>query len=60
MGEDYSFFEKAKALGYELYIDQDISKGVYHLGTFAYNPQMMGIASELEGSATEMKESATR
>jgi hypothetical protein len=50
MGEDYSFFEKAKALGYELYVDHDISKGVYHLGTFAYNPQMIPVAQELQAA----------
>jgi hypothetical protein len=47
MGEDYLFFEKAKDLGYELYIDHDLSKKVNHLGTFAYNPMMLGIAGEL-------------
>jgi hypothetical protein len=47
MGEDYYFFEKAKDLGYELYIDQDLSKSVQHLGTFAYNPQMIPVAQEL-------------
>jgi hypothetical protein len=53
MGEDYSFFEKAKALGYELYVDHDISKAVYHLGTFAYNPQMIPVAEELKASHSE-------
>jgi hypothetical protein len=47
MGEDYYFCEKAKKLGYEIYIDHDISKRVYHIGTFGYNPQMMTIAGEI-------------
>jgi hypothetical protein len=47
MGEDYSFFEKAKALGYELYVDHDISKRVNHIGMFSYNPLMMGVAEGL-------------
>jgi hypothetical protein len=50
MGEDYSFFEKAKTLGYELYVDHDISKQVYHLGTFGYNPQMIPVAEEIEAA----------
>jgi hypothetical protein len=38
LGEDYTFFEKAKAAGYELFVDHDLSKEVHHIGTFAYNP----------------------
>jgi hypothetical protein len=53
MGEDYYFFEKAKDLGYELYIDQDLSKQVQHLGTFAYNPQMIPVAQELMNKTSD-------
>jgi hypothetical protein len=43
-GEDYVFFEKAKALGYECYVDHDISKAVYHVGSFGFNPLLMAQA----------------
>jgi hypothetical protein len=45
-GEDYVFFEKAKKLGYDLYIDHDISKQVWHMGTFGFNPLLHGQANE--------------
>lgn len=48
MGEDYLFFEKAKELGYELYIDHDLSKRVNHIGAFDYNPMMLGMIKEPE------------
>jgi hypothetical protein len=37
-GEDYAFCEKAKAAGYSLHIDHDISKEVMHVGSFEFNP----------------------
>lgn len=40
-GEDYSFFEKARALGHEFYVDHDLSKLVQHHGSFGYNPLLM-------------------
>ena len=43
----YGFQEKAKALGYEVWIDHDISKTVNHLGCFGYNPQMKTIVGEM-------------
>jgi hypothetical protein len=43
-GEDYVFFEKAKALGYECYVDHDISKAVYHSGAFGFNPLLIAQA----------------
>ena len=39
-GEDYDFFNKAMAAGFELYVDQDLSKEVNHIGSFAFNPLM--------------------
>lgn len=39
-GEDYIFFERAIAAGFELYIDHDLSKQVNHIGSFAFNPIM--------------------
>lgn len=39
-GEDYHFFDQARKAGFELYIDQDLSKQVNHLGSFAFNPMM--------------------
>lgn len=35
-GEDWSFCEKAEAAGYEIWIDHDVSKDIYHLGTYRY------------------------
>jgi len=43
-GEDYVFFEKARALGYECYVDHDISKAVYHSGAFGFNPLLISQA----------------
>jgi len=40
-GEDYVFFEKARGLGYNFYVDQDVSKQVLHYGAFGYSPQMV-------------------
>jgi hypothetical protein len=36
LGEDVYFCRKAGALGFETYIDQDLSKEVGHLGTFEF------------------------
>lgn len=35
-GEDYYFCKKAVDLGYEIYIDHDVSKMVKHIGTHEY------------------------
>lgn len=37
-GEDYVFFDRAHAAGFELYIDHDLSREVNHIGSFAFNP----------------------
>ncbi len=37
-GEDFAFCDKAKAAGFELHIDHDISKEVKHMGLFGYHP----------------------
>ena len=54
-GEDYVFFEKARARGYKFYVDQDVSKRVQHYGAFGYSPQMVeGLRSQAkreEGAA---------
>lgn len=39
-GEDYIFCEKARAAGYEIYVDLDISRDVNHLGPYPFNPWM--------------------
>ena len=46
MGEDYYFCEKARRAGYEIYVDQDLSKEVNHVGAFAYNPVLQSIEGE--------------
>jgi hypothetical protein len=40
-GEDYTFFEHARDLGHDFYVDHDLSKEVYHMGAFGYNPLMV-------------------
>ncbi len=37
-GEDYYFCEKVKKAGFQLYVDQDVSKEVGHVGEFVYYP----------------------
>jgi hypothetical protein len=37
-GEDYYFLAKAKALGFDVHIDHDLTKDVLHIGTFGYHP----------------------
>ena len=39
-GEDYSFCQKAKKLDQRIWVDQDLSKEVRHVGTFGYSPLM--------------------
>jgi hypothetical protein len=51
-GEDYIFFEKARAAGYELYVDHDLSKHVHHMGTFGFNPLLMARTAEVTQAAT--------
>lgn len=40
-GEDYAFFEKARAAGHDFYVDHDLSKEIFHLGTMGFNPLML-------------------
>lgn len=40
-GEDFSFFERARELGHDFYVDHDLSKEVFHMGAFGYNPLMV-------------------
>lgn len=35
-GEDWDFCEKAEAQGYEIWLDHDMSKSIYHLGLYNY------------------------
>lgn len=44
-GEDFDFFERARALGHPFYVDQDLSKEVYHMGSFGFNPLMMNMVN---------------
>jgi hypothetical protein len=45
-GEDFVFFDRARAAGFELYIDHDLSKQVNHIGTFAFNPLLHAAVEE--------------
>lgn len=40
-GEDYFFFHKTRQLGFEAYVDHDLSKEVLHLGTFGFHPLLL-------------------
>lgn len=40
-GEDFGFFDRARTLGHEFYVDHDLSKEVFHMGSFGFNPVMM-------------------
>lgn len=40
IGEDFTLFNKLNALGYELKIDMNLSKEIYHMGTFAYGKNL--------------------
>jgi hypothetical protein len=46
-GEDYVFFDRARAAGFELYIDHDLSKQVNHMGGFAFNPLLGHAAANM-------------
>lgn len=37
LGEDFYFFDKANALGFEAYVDHDLSKEVFHMGIHGFN-----------------------
>ena len=41
-GEDYSFCEKIKQAGFELWVDHDVSKEVEHIGTIGFSPLHRG------------------
>jgi hypothetical protein len=45
-GEDFVFFDRARAAGFELYIDHDLSKQVNHLGSFAFNALLQASVQE--------------
>lgn len=47
-GEDYLFCDRAKDLGYEIHIDQDLSKLVHHIGAFNYNPMLRTITKQFD------------
>lgn len=46
-GEDYYFFDQARAAGFELYIDHDLSKEVDHIGMFPFNPMMKEVIEQV-------------
>lgn len=51
-GEDYGFCDKARAYGYEIYIDHDVSQQIGHIGTFAHYPKLRSRAPEVEAAQT--------
>lgn len=60
-GEDYYFFDAARDAGLELWIDQDLSKQVEHVGSFAFNPLLkQPEASAIARPSTEDREGDNR
>ena len=51
-GEDHFFSRKATEAGFELLIDQDISKVVNHMGTFGFNPMSNVVGEVGTGTCT--------
>lgn len=47
MGEDVYFCLKARRAGYKVWIDQDVSKHVGHIGDFEYTHELVGDLSEV-------------
>jgi len=41
-GEDSYFFAKARALGFEAYVDHDLSKEVLHVGSHGFGSSLLG------------------
>lgn len=37
-GEDFGFCDRARSHGFDIYVDHDVSKEVFHVGQFAYSP----------------------
>lgn len=54
-GEDMYFFDKANQLGFESYIDHNLSKEVMHYGSYGFNPLML---ENVERSAKPVEEAA--
>ena len=52
-GEDYFFCEKARAQGYEVYVDQDLSKQVFHIGSFGFHPLLKQALPSPEDQAAQ-------
>jgi hypothetical protein len=40
-GEDMYFFDQANKLGFEAYIDHNLSKEIMHFGSYGFNPLML-------------------
>lgn len=38
MGEDYYFCEKVRQLGYDIWVDQELSRNVEHVGSWGFTP----------------------
>jgi len=45
-GEDYAFFAQTEALGFESFVDHDLSKEVLHIGNFGYSPLLSGMLGD--------------
>jgi len=49
-GEDYVFCKKVKDLGFDIYVDHDVSKQVEHIGQFGLNPLMRERILAMQGA----------
>lgn len=48
IGEDVFFCNKAKSIGYKIYIDHDVSKEIGHIGTFEFRHEHTWVVKELK------------
>lgn len=58
-GEDYWFCERAKAAGYDIWVDHDLSKQVFHVGSFEYSPLHGFMMDQLSMSVAGRQQLAT-
>ena len=48
IGEDVFFCNKAKSIGYKIYIDHNVSKEIGHIGTFEFRHEHTWVVKELK------------
>jgi len=53
-GEDFAFCDKARAAGFDIWVDHDASKLVVHWGQFGYQPQMRADFVQVQEEAAKI------